>query len=251
MGDDRVPSAGQNEDRTAEDRDRQAEAHDRASHARDQRADARDQRAESREPSADGADAAAAADRAGASRDRREAASDRAHAADDRRAASTDRAKSARDRATSSIDLLTDTRRREPGLAELERELARAKRTRRPFTLAFVDVNDLKRTNDSLGHVAGDQLLRDTAEVIRSRLRSYDLIVRFGGDEFLCVLLDVTMEDAAKRFSLVNADLASTQKASISVGLAELQADDALEDLIDRADKAMYQERAKRRRTTA
>ena len=251
MGDDRVPSAGQNEDRTAEDRDRQAEAHDRASHARDQRADARDQRAESREPSADGADAAAAADRAGASRDRREAASDRAHAADDRRAASTDRAKSARDRATSSIDLLTDTRRREPGLAELERELARAKRTRRPFTLAFVDVNDLKRTNDSLGHAAGDQLLRDTAEVIRSRLRSYDLIVRFGGDEFLCVLLDVTIEDAAKRFSLVNADLASTQTASISVGLAELQADDALEDLIARADKAMYQERAKRRRTTA
>ena len=143
--------------------------------------------------------------------------------------------------------MLTHTRRREPGLEELTRELARAKRTGRPFALAFVDVNDLKRTNDSLGHAAGDQLLRETADVIRSRLRSYDLIVRFGGDEFLCVLLDVTIEEAAKRFALVSADLASTQKASISVGLAELQADDQLEDLIARADRAMYQERERRR----
>jgi diguanylate cyclase (GGDEF)-like protein len=235
--------AGQDRDRTAEDRDQRAEAHDRASEARDERADARDERAEARERAADGVDTGAAADRAGAWRDRRGGASDRNQAADDRAAASTDRFRSARERAASSIDELTRTHRREAGIVELERELARAKRTKRSFALAFLDVDDLKGTNDSLGHVAGDQLLRETADSLRAHLRSYDLIIRFGGDEFLCALLDVTLAEAAKRFSLVNADLAATQKASVTVGLAELEADDALEDLITRADEAMYRER--------
>jgi diguanylate cyclase (GGDEF)-like protein len=245
MGADRPRSAGHDDD-LGDDRDLQAEAHDRASEARDQRADARDERAETRERSADRVDAGAAADRAEASGDRRQAAGDRANAAHDRRAAAADRSRSAQERQAASIDLLTGTRRREEGLVEIERELARAKRTNRPFALAFVDVNGLKRTNDSLGHAAGDELLRQTAGVIRSRLRSYDLIVRFGGDEFLCVLLDVTIEQAAERFSLVNADLASAEKASMSVGLAKLQADDDLETIIARADRAMYSERERR-----
>lgn len=130
---------------------------------------------------------------------------------------------------------------------ELEREMARAKRTKQPFALAFVDVDDLKGTNDSLGHAAGDRLLLDTANAIRAHLRSYDLVIRFGGDEFLCALLDVTMAEAAKRFSLVNADLAETHQASVTVGLAELEADDALEDLIERADKALYENRQRQR----
>jgi diguanylate cyclase (GGDEF)-like protein len=179
-------------------------------------------------------------------RDRQGGASDRTQAADDREAASEDRVLSARERAAFSIDELTRAHRREAGIVELEREIARAKRTRQPFTLAFVDVDDLKGTNDSLGHAAGDQLLRETADSIRAHLRSYDLIIRFGGDEFLCALLDVTMIEAAKRFSLVNEDLAATQQASITVGLTELQADDALKDLIARADATMYKEKQPR-----
>jgi diguanylate cyclase (GGDEF)-like protein len=235
--------ADEDRDRTAEDRDRRAEAHDRASEARDGRAEARDKRAEARERAADRADTGAAADRLGAWRDRRGGASDRSQAADDRKAARTDRFVSARQRSASSIDELTRTHRREAGLVELGRELARAKRTQRSFTLAFVDVDGLKRRNDSLGHVAGDQLLRATADAIRAHLRSYDLIIRFGGDEFLCALLDVTAAEAAKRFSLVNADLAATQEASVTVGLSELETDDDLVDLIARADDAMYRER--------
>ncbi|MFN2471168.1 MAG: diguanylate cyclase domain-containing protein [Gaiellaceae bacterium] len=255
MGDDRARGAGANHDpveidqtgedrdRTAEDRDETAAAHDQASEARDQRAEARDDRAEARELAAEGVDTGAAADRAGALRDRRGGASDRTQAADDREAASADRLLSARERAVSSIDELTGAHRRDSGLVELKREIARAKRTKQPLALAFVDVVGLKGTNDSLGHAAGDQLLRATADSIRAHLRSYDLIVRFGGDEFLCALLDVTMAEAAKRFSLVNADLAATHQASVTVGLTELAADDALEDLIARADEAMYRER--------
>lgn len=243
--------AGRDRDRTAEDRDQRAEVHDQESEARDERAEARDVRAEARERAADGVDTAAAADRAGALRDRRGGASDRTQAADDREAASADRALSARERETASIDELTGAHRREAGIVGLEREIARAKRTKQPFTLAFIDVDDLKGTNDSRGHAAGDQRLRETADSIRAHLRSYDLIVRFGGDEFLSGMLDVSMADAAKRFSLVNADLATAQRASVTIGLAELEADDALEDLIARADEALYRERRRLRSTDA
>lgn len=126
---------------------------------------------------------------------------------------------------------------------ELKREIARAQRTNQPLALAFVDVDGLKGTNDTLGHGAGDRRLREAADAIRGYLRPYDLIVRFGGDEFLCALVGVTKADAAKRFTLVNADLAASDHASVTIGFTELEADDALEDLIARADDAMYTER--------
>jgi diguanylate cyclase (GGDEF)-like protein len=238
---------GGDADRLAEDRDASAEARDRAADARDKRADARDERAEAREQAADVRATGADADRAAALRDRRGAASDRKRASDDRRAASGDRVRSARERTASSIDGLTGALHREAGIAELDRDIARSRRTNQPFTLVFVDVIGLKGTNDSLGHAAGDQLLRETSDSIRTRLRSYDVIVRFGGDEFVCGLLDITVADATARFSLVSADLAATQQAAITVGVAELAAGDALTDLIARADEAMYKARQQQR----
>jgi diguanylate cyclase (GGDEF)-like protein len=239
--------AGSDRDRTAEDRDQRADANDQESDARDERADARDERAEAREHAGGVVDTGAIADRSGALRDRRGAASDRIQAADDRHAACADRALSAQERAASSIDELTRAYRREAGLAELAREVDRAKRTQQPFTLAFVDVDNLKATNDALGHAAGDQLLRHATDAIRAHLRSYDLIIRYGGDEIVCALPELTMTQAAERFCLVNAHLSQTDRASVSVGLAQLQPDDAPEDLIARADQAMYNHRREAR----
>jgi diguanylate cyclase (GGDEF)-like protein len=73
-------------------------------------------------------------------------------------------------------------------MAELEREIARATRTRQPLVLAFVDVDHLKEINDVHGHAAGDQVLQAVAETLRTTLRGYDLIFRYGGDEFVCAL---------------------------------------------------------------
>jgi diguanylate cyclase (GGDEF)-like protein len=238
---------GEHRDRTAEDRDQRADDHDQASEARDARAAARDERAEARELAADGMDSGAAADRAGALRDRRGGASDRIQAADDREAASADRLLAARERADFSIDELTGATGRKMGMVELKREMARSKRMRKPFSLVFVDVDELKGTNDSRGHAAGDEVLHTTADTIRAHLRSYDLVIRFGGDEFLCGLPDVAMEDAVKRFALVNADLVAIQGASITVGVAQCEPDDTLDGLIARADEAMYRERRQRR----
>lgn len=236
---------GNDRDRIADDRDERAEAHDKASEVRDDRARARDERAEVRELASDQDDSGAAADRAGASRDRRGSASDRNQAADDRDAAASDRKLSAQERTISSIDELTGAYARDAGTLELKRELSRAKRTQQSLVLAFVDVDDLKEKNDSLGHVAGDRLLRDAVDGIRENLRAYDLIVRFGGDEFVCALIDVSMSQTAERFAAVNAKLEESD-ASVTVGLAEMRAGDSLADLLERADRALYANRGGR-----
>jgi diguanylate cyclase (GGDEF)-like protein len=238
--------ASEDRDRFADDRDQTAEAREQAANARDDSAKARDDRAEARDRSVGRLDAGAASDRLEALRDRRGAASDRAHAAADREAASSDRFVSAGDRAVSSIDGLTGAHRRDAGTLELERESARAKRTGQPFVLAFVDVDDLKTTNNSLGHAAGDRLLRQVVEAMRANLRSYDLIVRFGGDEFVCGLLDLNLDEAALRFSLISAELAEAEHATITVGLVALQQDESLHHLIARADEDLYRQRRQR-----
>lgn len=234
---------GNDRDRSAEGRDEVAEAHDKASEARDERSEARDERAEAREEASDGADLGAASDRAGARRDRRGGASDRTQAAADRQAASADRLLSAKDRAASSIDELTGTYRRDVGTLELEREAARAARTGQPMVIAFVDLDGLKTTNDSLGHSEGDHRLKRTVDVMRTHLRSYDLIVRFGGDEFVCVLFDLDLLGAEERFEAVKAELANADEGSITFGLAELRPDESPMDLIARADADLYRKR--------
>jgi diguanylate cyclase (GGDEF)-like protein len=246
--------SAEDRDRIADHRDQTSEAHEKAAEARDDRAEARDDRAEARDDTAESRDravddlvAGVAADRAEALRDRRGAARDRAHAASDREAAWSDRAVAAGERVVSSIDALTGLHRRDAGIMELEREMARAKRTAKPFVLAFVDVDGLKAKNDALGHAAGDHLLRQVADTLRAHLRSYDLIVRFGGDEFACGLFDLDRDEVARRFAAVNADLEKNQQASVTVGLATLEEGDSLENLIDRADAELYKRRHQQR----
>jgi diguanylate cyclase (GGDEF)-like protein len=235
-------SAGDDRDQSAEARDERADAHDQVSDTRDHKADERDARAEAREEREGVASTGAAGDRAGALRDRRGGADDRSQAADDRDASASDRTLAGKDRASSSLDGLTGAYRREAGILELERAIDKAQRMKERLVLTFIDVNGLKDRNDGLGHAAGDQLLRQTVEIVRTHLRSYDLIVRYGGDEFVC-LLDLGTSEAAKRFEDVSVDLAELEDASISVGLAEMRPEDSLEDLIARADQALYTQR--------
>lgn len=272
--------ASDQSDRTSDDRDLTAERRDRRSEGRDRSAEERDrvhgrlgteattnpggpERREQNlgrrksDASAEWGRASAASDRIEAASDRADAASDReassagrqrgaedrTQASDDRDAASLDRDASALDRKASSTDELTGSYRRGAGLVELEREMIRAQRTKHPFMLAFVDVDGLKAVNDSLGHAAGDQLLRDVVDCLRANLRSYDLLVRFGGDEFVCALTDLGASEATARFERINTTLDESYKASITVGFAEMKAGDSLARLIARADEALYEKR--------
>ena len=143
-----------------------------------------------------------------------------------------------------STDELTGVLRRGAGLAALEREVDRARRSGGPLVVAFVDVDGLKQVNDELGHAAGDQLLIDVATVLRTRLRSYDLVIRWGGDEFVCALYGAEAEGALRRLEAVAAGIqAITGGRTVSWGLVVLESSDSAVTLIGRADAALYEGR--------
>lgn len=235
-------------------RDAVARARDRAAAARDQAAIVRDQELGTDEDDDADADADAplasanhhgvadrvwaAEFRARAAADREQAALDREQAARDRLAAQTDRDALLQRLASAETDELTGARTRSAGLADLEHEIARARRTSGPLATAYVDVVGLKLVNDAQGHGAGDALLQHAVRAIREHLRSYDLIVRMGGDEFLCVMSDATVEIARRRFDAVQAELAAdtVERCEIKFGVAQLGPEDSVIELVKRAD---------------
>jgi diguanylate cyclase (GGDEF)-like protein len=136
---------------------------------------------------------------------------------------------------------LTGALRRDRGLADLKREIDRARRSDGRLVLGFVDVDGLKAINELEGHSAGDRLLRDVAAAMRTGLRSYDLVIRYGGDEFLCALPGTDVDGARRRFDEVATKLTERNpRASVSTGWAKLEDSDTLDDLIARADAALY-----------
>jgi diguanylate cyclase (GGDEF)-like protein len=186
----------------------------------------------------------AAASRERAAKQREAAAEDRTSAARDRRQAALDRAAATEEIALEGIDHLTGALRRRVGLAAIQREMDRTSRTGESLLVAFVDVDGLKPVNDAHGHAAGDELLRATVATISEHLRSYDVITRFGGDEFVCTLAGQDIARARKRFDEISIRHAEgAGHGSFTVGLAERQEDDTLASLIDRADMAMTEAR--------
>lgn len=235
---------------TADDRDRAADLRDRGAAGRDELARLHDL----------DDDAGASHEDAllRAQRDRYRAAADRAKAADDRRRAAGDRAQAARERAEAhhdqaaaaeaftlaATDELTGAWTRKLGLAQVSRELERAHRIGTTLVLAFVDVDGLKAVNDGQGHVAGDALLRLVGENLRANIRSYDVLVRYGGDEFVCAMPNLTPAEAAPRFAKLAAALAALDGGhSVTFGVAEAEPADSLQDLVMRADSALLEAR--------
>jgi diguanylate cyclase (GGDEF)-like protein len=186
--------------------------------------------------------ARAADQRAAAARDRRLAAEDRDRAHHDRRAAA-----EALER--ESIDHLTGALGRRAGRAAIQREMARATRFGETLVLIFVDVDGLKATNDDRGHLAGDSVLRATARCLMEGLRAYDVVMRFGGDEFVCTLSDQDIDGARTRFAAIATRLAEVAEGqAITVGFAEQRHQDTLDMFIGRADGAMLDARELKRR---
>jgi diguanylate cyclase (GGDEF)-like protein len=212
----------------AEERDEAARVRDRASTARDLEAAARDA-----ELGQDERGPSAAA--------RRRAAEDRLQAADDREQNSVDRDALRAALSQTQFDDLTGTYRRASGNVALQAEIDRAHRSDRPLVLAFVDVDNLKTHNDQGGHAEGDAVLLEVVSCIRSNLRSYDPVVRFGGDEFVCAMSDADMGDAEERFREIRLALEEVRPgASFSVGLARLRLDESLDELLMRGDAELY-----------
>ncbi len=136
--------------------------------------------------------------------------------------------------------------------AVVESELERSRRYGRPLAVLFVDLDYFKSVNDLHGHDAGDRTLAEFGELVSGSLREIDTIARFGGEEFVAVLPEVSLQQAtesAERIRQVVADHSFSAIAGIrltcSIGVAELAPLDRYDDLLGRADAAMYE--AKRR----
>jgi diguanylate cyclase (GGDEF)-like protein len=140
-----------------------------------------------------------------------------------------------------TVDELTEALRRGAGMAALRREIDRTRRLPgKGLAVIFIDVDGLKAVNDREGHAAGDERLRVTVAAMRERLRSYDLIIRYGGDEFVCVLTDSGTADAERTAATLRAHVAERTDGTISAGVAALEPEDSVDALIQRADAALY-----------
>src|SRR5262249_51934356 len=160
----------------------------------------------------------------------------------------------------SLTDPLTNLPNRRSMFVHLSRELARAERLKGELALIVMDIDEFKLINDTYGHHVGDRALREMAMTLHSALRSYDLCVRYAGDEFIIVLSDCSRESAeAKRRELqqlvnkvqieVRPGRAFTLRAS--AGSAVYPRDGSTyEELLACADHGMYRDKAARRGVT-
>lgn len=146
-------------------------------------------------------------------------------------------------------DPLTGTLNRK-GLDEmLARELARMERRNTRLCVSLLDVDDFKKLNDTLGHLTGDAALKHLARVICENIRPQDSAGRYGGEEFLILLPDTSIEDAVAAMRRLQRELTKriflhdNKKVLItfSAGVTEVVQGEEIQQAIDRADKGMYQ----------
>ena len=144
--------------------------------------------------------------------------------------------------------------------ATIERELLRCKREGRDMGLMLIDIDHFKRINDSHGHQAGDEVLRQLAQLLLEHSRAADIICRYGGEEFLLLLPGMQPAVALSRAENYRAMLEQTVvhfgdqeiKVTLSVGLASYPRDGESSDaLIAKADKALYQAKSEGRNRVA
>jgi two-component system, cell cycle response regulator len=153
-------------------------------------------------------------------------------------------------RFAASHDSLTKLLSRSEVLAGLERELGRGKRNHQPLAVVLADIDHFKAINDSLGHAAGDEALREVGRKLKSNLRQYDLAGRYGGEEFLIVLPNCKQASAANRAEKLRRSISEnpicTQWGTITINMsfgvtaAEATSNLTGKELLQQADQALY-----------
>ena len=152
-------------------------------------------------------------------------------------------------RALVHVDHLTGALNRSGLDQAYTREAARADRQDAPLGTALLDIDDFKLLNDRHGHQAGDAALVHFAQVIRSTIRPSDVVVRFGGEEFLFLLPDSGSEQSARALRRLQQDLNNNPLVymhrklpiTFSAGITVRKPGESRDELIMRADRALYQ----------
>lgn len=153
-----------------------------------------------------------------------------------------------------STDFLTGLLNRRQADSLLDYGAVRARRSQQPLGFIMIDLDHFKEVNDTLGHQAGDAVLRHVASLLKSRMRGSDILARYGGEEFLVVLADanadsfVTLADDLRRLVEQTPAQYNGQAvpvtASFGVAISLVNTEDAVRECIGRADAAMYAAKA-------
>ncbi|NMQ29158.1 GGDEF domain-containing protein [Candidatus Accumulibacter phosphatis] len=148
------------------------------------------------------------------------------------------------------VDTLTGLQNRKSANERLHLEFLRFKRSGRPYCVLFMDIDCFKEINDTLGHEAGDQVLRQMATVLKDSLRETDFVARYGGEEFLAILSETTVQGALATAEIVRRTVAEQSfllvgQVTVSIGVATaLDEDKNEEGAVRRADTVLYQAKA-------
>lgn len=147
-------------------------------------------------------------------------------------------------------DFLTKLLNREEILACLKREIVRSEREQKPTTIILADLDHFKAVNDSLGHAAGDMVLKEVAERLRGDLRAYDSVGRYGGEEFLLILPNCSSGVGLRRADEIRGFVSKTPvtttfakiplTVSMGVSATDLRGLATAESLLQEADLALY-----------
>ncbi|WP_270493067.1 diguanylate cyclase [Citrobacter gillenii] len=138
----------------------------------------------------------------------------------------------------------------------MRREISLALHARKPFTLAMLDIDYFKQINDSYGHNTGDMALKSVAAVIYEHIRSSDYVFRYGGEEFMILLVEsevsqasIILETLRKKIADLRMAASATESFSItvSIGIAEYDYHPDYKQLVDKADRALYLEKSRGR----
>jgi len=145
-------------------------------------------------------------------------------------------------------DPLTGALNRRAILAGLEKELKRSRRKASRLTIGLCDIDHFKRVNDTYGHLAGDEVLRRFTQAIQGNLRAYDLLGRYGGEEFLVIAPDSTQSYEKQLYERLRECIADTRTPTdsgevgitVSIGVAGLDSGTSVDTLLAAADTALY-----------
>jgi len=136
-------------------------------------------------------------------------------------------------------------------MERLDEEFRRALRYGSPLSLLIADLDDFKTFNDTRGHLVGNELLRQVANVIRQGVRDIDLPARYGGDEFVVLLPQTEGEQAARLAERLRSWVARLDEVRVSIGVATLGAGmTGPLELLTEADRAMYEAKARGKNQT-
>jgi len=147
-----------------------------------------------------------------------------------------------------AYDVMTGILNRHTGLEKLERNFKKAREKNKIFTIAFLDINDLKYVNDRYSHEEGDELIKNIVKIIEKKVKSEDIFLRFGGDEFILGFNRLNLIETKQLFNEIERNIEKYNNESkkeyahsISIGIVECRENKTLDEYVNIADINMYE----------